>query len=114
MTACSTSYNQAANQAIDETDLSGTREQDARERALAAKPDRVGGALRAGARPASVRGAVAGASCESSTIGEPDRLGDFSQRIGHRADRDSPVPLDAFTTAVAATQQICRCIWFSL
>src|SRR5260370_33429037 len=102
MTACSTSYNQAANQAIDETDLSGTREQDARERALAAKPDRVGGALRAGARPASVRGAVAGASCESSNIGEPDRLGDFSQRIGDRADRDCRVPLDAFTTAVAA------------
>src|SRR5271165_3784716 len=45
----------------DETDLSRTRKQAARQRALAAEPDRVGGALRARARPAAIRGAVADA-----------------------------------------------------
>src|SRR5260370_29324959 len=96
------------NRQLDETDLSGTREQDAREKALAAKPDRVGGALRAGARPASVRGAVAGASCESSNVGEPDGLGDFSQRIGDCVDRDGRVPMDARTAAVAAAGPLVR------
>src|SRR5260370_32432573 len=91
------------NRQLDETDLSGTREQDAREKALAAKPDHVGGALRAGARPASVRGAVAGASCESSNVGEPDGLGDSSQRNGDCVDRDGRVPLEAVTAAVAGS-----------
>ncbi len=101
------------NRQLDETDLSGTREQDAREKALAAKPNRVGGTLRAGARPAFVRGAVADASCKSSNIGEPDGLGNyFSQRAGDCVGRLGRVPLDALTAAVAAAQPTDRYVCF--
>src|SRR5260370_31894267 len=102
------------NRQLDETDLSGTREQDAREKALAAKPNRVGGTLRAGARPAFVRGAVADASCKSSNIGEPDGLGNFSQRAGDCVGRLGRVPLDALTAAVAAAQPTDRYVCFYL
>src|SRR6266852_5160977 len=100
------------NRQLDETDLSGTREQDAREKALAAKPDRVGGTLRAGARSASVRGAVAGAPRKSSNVGEPDGLGDLSQRAGYCVDRDCRVPLATLAAAVAAAEPTDRYVCF--
>src|ERR1019366_10102515 len=73
---------------------------------LAAELDRVGGALRAGARPASVCGAVADASCESSNIGEPGGLGNFSQRAGNCVARVCRVPLAALATIVAAAEPV--------
>src|SRR5208282_2763052 len=96
----------------DETDFSGTREQAARQRALAAELDRVGGALRAGSRPASVRGAMANAACEPSNIGEPDGLGNFSQRAGNCVARGCRVPLAALATPVAAAEPVARYLCF--
>src|SRR5208337_3474255 len=96
----------------DATDLSGTREQAARQRALAAELDRVGGALRTRARPASVRGAVAGASCESSNAGEPRGLGNFSQRAGVCVARDCRIPLAPLATPVAAAEPADRYLCF--
>src|SRR5260370_13555554 len=95
MTARAESYNLTRRQIgpCDETDLSGTREQAARKGALAAESHRVGGALRAGARSASVRGAVADASSESVNVGEPGGLGNFSPRAGDYLSRDCRIPL---------------------
>src|SRR5580658_2010600 len=86
------------------TDLSGTREQAAREKALAPELDRVGATLRAGARLASAHGAVGHARRKSSYIGEPAGLGNLSQRAGDCAARDCRGSLAALASAVAAAE----------
>src|ERR1700687_3710376 len=90
----------------DETDLSGTREQAARKGALAAEPHRVGGALCAGARSASVRDAMADTSCESINVGESGWLDNLSQHPRDCLARDCGIPLAALATTLAAAEPV--------
>ena len=64
----------------------------------------MGGSLCAGARRASVRGAVADASCESIDVGEPGELGNFSQRAGDCLARDWRIPLATLAVTLAAAK----------
>src|ERR1035441_10913955 len=98
--------------ARDEAYLSGIRKQTARKRALAAELGRVGRALRAGARLASVRGAASGAWDKFDNGGQPRRLGNFSQRAGDCVACAGRVPLAACEIAVAAAEPVDRDVCF--